>query len=127
MQYGKIEASALYSALVAALVYSTDLYRQQPLHSTSRWLRFEAGSKTQPTPAHFAAHLAGKRGATYAALFSNGEQTQLVTADDDHGGIEAAQAAVNALAAKGINSFAIARRSIESDGSERHNGSHLFI
>ena len=127
MQYGKIEASALYSALVAALVYSTDLYRQQPLHSTSRWLRFEAGSKTQPTPAHFAAHLAGKRGATYAALFSNGEQTQLVTADDDHGGIEAAQAAVNALAAKGIASFAIARRSIHADGSERHNGSHLFV
>lgn len=127
MQYGKIEVSALYGALVAALVYSTDLYRQQPLHSTSRWLRFEAGTKTQPTPAHLAAHLAGKRGATYAALFSNGDLTQLVTADDDCGGIEAAQAAVDALAAKGIASFAIARRSIHADGSERHNGSHLFV
>ncbi len=113
--------------LYNALAFADDMYRQQAIPSVNRWLRFIKGVKTQPTASHFNLHLSGKRGATYAATFSKDGMSQLLTADDDAGGIDAAQSAVDHLHTVGIFSFAIARQSLDHEYQPRHNGSHLFV
>jgi hypothetical protein len=84
-----------------------------------------AGTPQPITEQHLIEHLGGT--ACYAALFADAQgMTRLFVADDDHGGIESAQAAVDALYDLGIIAWAIARRSLDADGNDKHNGSRLF-
>ena len=105
---------------------SSDLYYQQSRTGRNfKWLRLVKGQATDPTADHFRAHLDGT--ATHAVSYQQGGLTTLAVADDDHGGLAAAQAAVNHLADQQIPAFAIARFSLHLDGSPRHNGSRLFV
>lgn len=84
-----------------------------------------AGTPQPITEAHLVQHLTGA--ACYAACYADeAGMSRLFVADDDHGGIERAQAAVDALYDLGIIAWGIARRSLDNTGADNHNGSRLM-
>lgn len=105
----------------------TNRYDQQDRRRgrPNKWLRSIKGQAVPVTPDDMLRHLSGD--ATYAATYADADgMTMLLVADDDHGGIERAQAAVDGLKACGIDAWAIARTSIDDLGNPRHNGSKLL-
>jgi hypothetical protein len=70
-------------------------------------------------------HLQGD--VTLSTYFQQKRQVTLVATDDDHGGIDAAQAAVNRLLDHGLVAFAVHHQSVNFDGTHHHNGSQLFL
>lgn len=84
-----------------------------------------AGTIQPITNQHLIDHLSGA--ACYAACYADAHgMTRLFVADDDKGGIETAQAAVDYLYVLGVIAFAIARRSLDDTGADKHDGSRLF-
>lgn len=84
------------------------------------------GTPQPLTREHILDHLAGT--ATYGAVYADESGiTTLLVADDDYGGVERAQRAVDRFNACGIDVCAVARSSLRGDGTPRHNGSKIIM
>lgn len=114
---------AFLSEYISFIGATSHVYYQQPRNETNtRWL---GNSAKSITPSMIEDHLNGK--VTLSTYFRSNGYTSLCVADDDHGGIDAAQEAVNALLDCGLVAFALCYESLNFDGTARHNGSHLYL